>query len=305
MGLFNFKKKKENIDEIEEDKIDEIVSEEKPKKEEKKFSLVCINLGMDEYSFIVKLNNNGEILLDSSGNKTKIIDKEKVEEIYEYVKNNEAKIAELITRLKPGANKDNMIQIELDKKKYVLFRNELNDDVSLFYDMLIHEITQILDINKFFESIKNNFSFEYPNNYEKIPTDDLEKYCLLSNSKPLIMLNDNFNNITTFEILDARKSSVDKIIEDINESQVYEKLTVFDLESGYFEIKSLIVNYVLSNKISVFNFIMFDNKCVIYTMIVDDKEKVDINNLLKNPKIKRMLEIIKSFKILDEDVINS
>ena len=40
-------------------------------------------------------------------------------------------------------------------------------------------------------------------------------------------------------------------------------------------------------------------------MPIESKETININNLLENIKIKDMLNMIKSFKIIDEDAINS
>ena len=302
MSIFNIfnKKNKEEIKVNEED----ISVIENSENEKNKFSLICINLDIDDYSFIVKLNDDGTIIINKSLGKDQFVDKQKVNEIYDVIDNNLKKIKELVTQIKPNSKTDNMIQVEIGKNKYVLFRNEDNADVSLFYDMLIHEITNILNINKVYEMVKSNFSFEYPNNYEKIPNEDLSKYCLLSNSEPLIMLNDN-KNILTFEILKANLNEVEKIIEDINESKDYEKMSTIDLEHGYFKIKTLVVNYIETNKIETLSFIMFEKKCILFTMMIGDKEEIEIENLLENNKIKEMINIIKSFKILDEDIINT
>ena len=298
MGLFNFKKKK-----IEEPIKVEVTSKESTN--EDKFSFLCINLDNDEYSFIVKLNTEGKITVTKDLNKEEIDDLSKVNEIKELVNKNLSKLKDLVTRVSPSAKKDNMIQVEVSKNKYVLFKNDDNSDLDLFYDMIIHDLTKILDINKSYSNIKNNISFEYPNKYEKIPTDDLSKYCLLGNSDPLLMLNDSNGNILTFEILDNKEGFVDKLIKEISEYSEYKKLTTMDLSSTNFEINSVIVNHVKTSKVEAINFITYDNKCIIFTFMVGGASEVDIDNLLKDKKIMEMMAILSSFKILDEDAINA
>ena len=53
-----------------------------------------------------------------------------------------------------------MIQIEINNERLTLFRGNDEEEVSMFYDMLLHSFARVLDISKTFEDIKINFSLK-------------------------------------------------------------------------------------------------------------------------------------------------
>ena len=309
MGLFNLlKKQKQNIN-IEEEisKIKDV----KPVKAETehnnlKFNLLCINLGLDEYAFTLTANHTGKIIVSKSMFKEEYKDLKKSSELYEVIEKNLKSFKKYVTRVSPNSNRDNMIQIEINNERLTLFRGNDEEEVSMFYDMLLHSFARVLDISKTFEDIKINFSFEYPNTYEKIPSNnELEKYCLLSSSTPLVVFNDSSSNNITFEYIPFKEGVVDQIINNINSSGDYELLTAMDLTNDTFNINILIANYKETNKVGVLGFVTYNKVCMIFTMPIESKDTIDINNLLNNVKIIDMLNMIKTFKIIDVDAINS
>lgn len=309
MGLFNLlKKQKQNIN-IEEEisKIKDV----KPVKAEiehnnLKFNLLCINLGLDEYAFTLTANHTGKIIVSKSMFKEEYKDLKKSSELYEVIEKNLKSFKKYVTRVSPNSNRDNMIQIEINNERLTLFRGNDEEEVSMFYDMLLHSFARVLDISKTFEDIKINFSFEYPNTYEKIPSNnELEKYCLLSSSTPLVVFNDSSSNNITFEYIPFKEGVVDQIINNINSSGDYELLTAMDLTNDTFNINILIANYKETNKVGVLGFVTYNKVCMIFTMPIESKDTIDINNLLNNVKIIDMLNMIKTFKIIDVDAINS
>lgn len=309
MGLFGLlKKKKEEVN------VEEEIAKLKEAKPMKvtvdpdclKFSLLCINLGMDEYSFTLTANNTGKIVVNKSMSREEYKDTKKSNELYEVIDKNLKNFKKYITRVSPNCNKDNMIQIDINNEKYTLFRGSDEEEVSMFYDMMLHSFAKVLDISKTFEDVKVNFSFEYPNTYEQVPKNtDLEKYCLLSSSTPLVIFNDNNSNNITFEYIPFKEGVVDQIINNINSSGDYEVLTAMDLTNDTFNINLLIANYKETNKVGVLGFVTYNKVCILFTIPIESKDTIDINNLLENQKIKTMLEMIKSFKIIDEDAINN
>lgn len=309
MNLFKLlKKQKENIN-VEEEiaKIKDVnPGVVAPEQSNLKFSLLCINLGVDEYAFTLTANHTGKIIVSKSMSREEYKDLKRSIELYEVIEKNLKSFKKYINRVSPNCNRDNMIQVEINNERLTLFRGNDEDEVSMFYDMLLHSFARVLDISKTFEDVRINFSFDYPNTYERIPSNtDLDKYCLLSNSKPLVVFNDSNSNNITFEYIPFKEGIVDQIINNINTSGDYELLTAMDLTNDTFNINVLIANYKETNKVGVLGFITYNKVCIIFTMPIESRETIDINNLLENIKIKDMLNMIKSFKIIDEDAINS
>lgn len=304
MGLFNFGKKKE----LEENKIEETVVKQQPYKNNnsnsKKYSLLCINFGVNDYSFTLTANNNGKIIINKSMSREEYEDFNKTDEIAIFIEEN-------LDKIKDAANKEsslnhknnNMLQFEIEGEKYTLFRNDIEDETSMFYDRFVFEIANILDLKKSYENIELDFTFEYPSNWDKVPA-DLNKYCLLSNSTPVLVFKDGSQNFVTFEYINLRSDIVPKIISNIRDSEDYEVLKTVDYEVKDYTANFLVVDYNDNDKIELFCFLSLKNICVIITTVIDDKSNVDINKVEDGKKFKEILSLIDSVKILTSEDID-
>lgn len=304
MGLFNFGKKKE----LEENKIEETVVKQQPHKNNnsnsKKYSLLCINFGVNDYSFTLTANNNGKIIINKSMSREEYEDFNKTDEIAIFIEEN-------LDKIKAAANKEsslnhknnNMLQFEIEGEKYTLFRNDIEDETSMFYDRFVFEIANILDLKKSYENIELDFTFEYPSNWDKVPA-DLNKYCLLSNSTPVLVFKDGSQNFVTFEYINLRSDIVPKIISNIRDSEDYEVLKTVDYEVKDYTANFLVVDYNDNDKIELFCFLSLKNICVIITTVIDDKSNVDINKVEDGKKFKEILSLIDSVKILTSEDID-
>ncbi len=304
MGLFNFGKKKE----LEENKIEETVVKQQPYKNNnsnsKKYSLLCINFGVNDYSFTLTANNNGKIIINKSMSREEYEDFNKTDEIAIFIEEN-------LDKIKDAANKEsslnhknnNMLQFEIEGEKYTLFRNDIEDETSMFYDRFVFEIANILDLKKSYENIELDFTFEYPSNWDKVPA-DLNKYCLLSNSTPVLVFKDGSQNFVTFEYINLRSDIVPKIISNIRDSDDYEVLKTIDYEVKDYTANFLVVDYNDNDKIELFCFLSLKNICVIITTVIDDKSNVDINKVEDGKKFKEILSLIDSVKILTSEDID-
>ncbi len=304
MGLFNFGKKKE----LEENKIEETVVKQQPHKNNnsnsKKYSLLCINFGVNDYSFTLTANNNGKIIINKSMSREEYEDFNKTDEIAIFIEEN-------LDKIKDAANKEsslnhknnNMLQFEIEGEKYTLFRNDIEDETSMFYDRFVFEIANILDLKKSYENIELDFTFEYPSNWDKVPA-DLNKYCLLSNSTPVLVFKDGSQNFVTFEYINLRSDIVPKIISNIRDSDDYEVLKTIDYEVKDYTANFLVVDYNDNDKIELFCFLSLKNICVIITTVIDDKSNVDINKVEDGKKFKEILSLIDSVKILTSEDID-
>lgn len=304
MGLFNFGKKKE----IEEKEIEKPLVKQQVLKNNnlsyKKYSLLCINFGVNDYSFTLTANSNGKIIINKSMSREEYEDFDKTDEIAIFIEEN-------LNRIKSATNKDssanhknnNMLQFEIEGEKYTLFRNDIEDEKSMFYDRFVFEIANILDLKKSYENIGLDFTFEYPNNWDKVPT-DLNKYCLLSSSRPILVFKDSSQNFITFEYIDLRSDIVAKIISNIRDSEDYEVLKTIDYETKDYTANFLVVDYNGNDKIELFCFLSLKNICVIITTVIDDKSNVNIDKVESSKKFKEIFAVIDSVKILTSDDIN-
>lgn len=299
MKIFNFNKKKEIKEpefEIEETKPD--VSKNSVTLDNKKYSLLCINFGINDYSFTLTANNNGKIVINKSINKEEYVDLDKTAEIAIIIDENFKKIKDLASKKSINNSKNtNMLQIEVEGEKYTLFRSDLEDEISMFYDRFVFELADILNFKKRYDNFELDLTFEYPNNWDKVPT-DLNKYCLLSNSKPLLVFKDNSQNFVTFEYIGLKNDIVSKIINNISLSKEYDVLRTFDFKTDDYTANFFVIDYIETEKIELFCFLNLKNICIIMTIIIDDKHKVDIGQIEKNKKFKEMFEVVNSLKIL-------
>ncbi len=303
MGLFNFGKKKEK-QEIEIEKTN--VKPEAIKSTNSnciKYNLLCINFGVNDYSFTLTANSNGKIVVNNGMARKEYEDFNKTDEIAIFIEENLKRIKDSTNTVSGASHKNNnMLQFEVSGEKYTLFRNDIEDETSMFYDRFIFEIANILDLKKSYENIELDFTFDYPNNWDKVPT-DLNKYCLLSSSTPILVFKDNSQNFVTFEYINLRNDIVTKIINNISNSEDYGVLKVFDYENKYYTANFLVVDYNDNNKIELFCFLSLKNICVIITTVIDDKENVDINKIESTKKFSEILDVIDSIKILTSEDI--
>lgn len=299
MKIFNFGKKKELKEiefEVKEEKPD--VSKNSVTLDNKKYNLLCINFGINDYSFTLTANNNGKIVINKSINKEEYVDLGKTAEIAIVIDENLKKIKDLSSKTNINNSKNtNMLQIEVQGEKYTLFRSDLEDEISMFYDRFVFELADILNLKKSYENIELDLTFEYPHNWDKVPT-DLNKYCLLSNSKPLLVFKDNNQNFVTFEYISLKNDIVSKIINNISLSKEYDVLRTFDFEADDYNANFFVIDYIETEKIELFCFLTLKNICIVITIMVGDKEKVDISQIEKNKKFKEIFEVVDSLKIL-------
>jgi|GEM_PF-2604577 len=304
MGLFNFGKKKE----LEENKIEETVVKQQPQKNNnsncKKYNLLCINFGVNDYSFTLTANSNGKIIINKSMSREEYEDFNKTDEMAIFIEENLDKIKDAAKKESNLNHKNNnMLQFEIEGEKYTLFRNDIEDETSMFYDRFVFEIANILDLKKSYENIELDFTFEYPSNWDKVPT-DLNKYCLLSSSTPVLVFKDSSQNFVTFEYINLRSDIVTKIINNIRDSEDYEVLKTIDYETNDYTANFLVVDYNDNDKIELFCFLSLKNICVIITTVIDDKSNVDINKVEDGKKFKEILSLIDSVKILTSEDID-
>jgi len=304
MGLFNFGKKKE----IEENEIEKpLVKQETQKNTNsgcKKYNLLCINFGVNDYSFTLTVNSNGKIIINKSMSREEYEDYDKTDEIAIFIEENLNKIKEATNKVDNANHKNNnMLQFEINGEKYTLFRNDIEDETSMFYDRFVFEIANILDLKKSYENIELDFTFEYPNNWDQVPT-DLNKYCLLSSSTPILVFKDSSQNFVTFEYINLRSDIVTKIINNIRDSEDYEVLKTIDYETKDYIANFLVVDYNDNDKIELFCFLNLKNICVIITTVIDDKANVDIDKVESSKKFKEIFAVIDSVKILTNEDIN-
>lgn len=304
MGLFNFGKKKE----IEEIEIDKTVEKQETLKNNslgcKKYNLLCINFGVNDYSFTLTANSNGRIIINKSMSREEYEDLDKTDEIAIFLEENLSRIKDATTNESNVNHKNNnMLQFEIDGEKYTLFRNDIEDETSMFYDRFVFEIANILELKKSYENIELDFTFEYPNNWDKVPT-DLNKYCLLSSSTPILVFKDSSQNFVTFEYINLRSDIVTKIISNIRDSEDYEVLKTIDFEAKDYTANFLVVDYNDNDKIELFCFLTLKSICVIITTVIDDKANIDINKVETSKKFKEIFDVIDSVKILTNEDIN-
>lgn len=304
MGLFNFGKKKEiEIDEIEKiDSTQEIVKNNNS--DCKKYNLLCINFGVNDYSFTLTANSNGKIIVNKSMSREEYEDFDKTKEIAIFIEENLMKIKDFISKgICTDHKSNNMLQFEIGGEKCTLFRNDVEDETSMFYDRFVFEIASILDLKKSYENIELDFTFDYPNNWDKVPT-DLSKYCLLSSSTPILVFKDSSQNFVTFEYINLRSDIVSKIINNIRDSEDYEVLKTIDYETDDYTANFLVVDYNGNDKIELFCFLSLKNICIIMTTVIDDKVNVDINKVESSKKFKEIFNVVDSIKILTSEDIN-
>ncbi len=304
MGLFNFVKKKEK----EENEIEKSVEKQETIKttnsECRKYNLLCINFGVNDYSFTLTANSNGKIIINNSMSREEYEDLNKTDEIAIFIEENLKKIKNSTNKeISTNHKNNNMLQFEIDGEKHTLFRNDIEDETSMFYDRFVFEIANILDLKKCYENIELDFTFDYPNNWDKVPT-DLSKYCLLSSSTPILVFKDNSQNFVTFEYINLRSDIVTKIINNISDSEDYEVLKTFTHTTENCTANFLVVDYNDNDKIELFCFVSLKNICLIITMVIDDKSNVDIDEVESSKKFKEILGVIDSIKILTSEDVN-
>lgn len=297
MRLFNFKKNKEE-DVSKSSDIDK--KESLPvNKSKSDFSLLCMNFGVNDYSFTLTANGTGKIIISDGLTKKEFDNIDKVDEIKALIDDNLIHIKEFISS-KTNNKDNNMLQIELSGEKYTLFRGEVEDEMTMFYDRLIFDLANIVNINKSYENIELALSFEYPSDWERIK-DNSEQYCLLSNSKVLVVFENSTRDFITFEYINSKKDIVDMLLESIKNSEDYDILKSFEYEKEEYFINCLLVNYKEKDKIELFSFINLNGVCLIMTVVLGDKDNVDISQIEKNAMFKKALEIIEDFKFLNEE----
>lgn len=288
MKLFKFGKKKQEVEEkssITNDVQEEVLG---------KFEILCINLEVLDYNFTLSANDSGKIVIRKNGSEKEYNNITKSAEIFELITSNMKYFEQLSIDQKPG---DNFIQLDINNKKYIIFRDESNPDNLDFYDKFIHDIANIIGIKKTYENVELNLSFDYPNNFKRI-VGPLSDYCLLGASKPLVVFKDYDNNIITFEYIYMKSSLIEKLVNSIINSGDYELIGEEDKEN----IKTVIVDYKEKETIESFSFIYINDMCIIFTMPVGKKNDLNLQDIMNNGRIKDIRNILKSFKSLENEI---
>ena len=288
MKLFKFGKKKQEVEEkssITNDVQEEVLG---------KFEILCINLEVLDYNFTLSANDSGKIVIRKNGSEKEYNNITKSAEIFELITSNMKYFEQLLIDQKPG---DNFIQLDINNKKYIIFRDESNPDNLDFYDKFIHDIANIIGIKKTYENVELNLSFDYPNNFKRI-VGPLSDYCLLGASKPLVVFKDYDNNIITFEYIYMKSSLIEKLVNSIINSGDYELIGEEDKEN----IKTVIVDYKEKETIESFSFIYINDMCIIFTMPVGKKNDLNLQDIMNNGRIKDIRNILKSFKSLENEI---
>ena len=301
MKLFDFikDKKLENKENILEE--NSVISEVNETYNIKKFTILCINFNANDFSFTLTANNKGKININNSNGKIEIDDIIKTKELSIFIDDNLLHIKELATNKEDIKDSDNnMLQFEIDGNKYTLFRDNFDSEKLMKYDRIVHEIAKILGIKKNYENFVLDFCFDYPNNYESLEF-DIEKYCLLAISKPVIIFKDADNKLITLEYMTLKNDMVNKMISSISSSEDYKILKTFNRTKNMIDSRNLIVQYNENNKIEFFSFIVLEEICILLTAIIDDSENVDINRIEENNKYKEIIDIVSSFKIITRE----
>ena len=301
MKLFDFikDKKLENKEHIVEE--NSVISEVNETYNIKKFSILCINFNANDFSFTLTANNKGKININNSNGKIEIDDIIKTKELSIFIDDNLLHIKELAANKEDIKDSDNnMLQFEIDGNKYTLFRDNFDSEKLMKYDRIVHEIAKILGIKKNYENFVLDFCFDYPNNYESLEF-DIEKYCLLAISKPVIIFKDADNKLITLEYMTLKNDMVNKMISSISSSEDYKILKTFNRTKNMIDSRNLIVQYNENNKIEFFSFIVLEEICILLTAIIDDSENVDINRIEENNKYKEIIDIVSSFKIITRE----
>lgn len=301
MKLFDFikDKKLENKENILEE--NSVISEVNETYNIKKFTILCINFNANDFSFTLTANNKGKININNSNGKIEIDDIIKTKELSIFIDDNLLHIKELAANKEDIKDSDNnMLQFEIDGNKYTLFRDNFDSEKLMKYDRIVHEIAKILGIKKNYENFVLDFCFDYPNNYESLEF-DIEKYCLLAISKPVIIFKDADNKLITLEYMTLKNDMVNKMISSISSSEDYKILKTFNRTKNMIDSRNLIVQYNENNKIEFFSFIVLEEICILLTAIIDDSENVDINRIEENNKYKEIIDIVSSFKIITRE----
>lgn len=288
MKLFKLGKKKQEVEE--KSNITNDVQEEVSGK----FEILCINLEVLDYNFTLSANDSGKIVIRKNGSEKEYNNITKSAEIFELITSNMKYFEQLSIDQKPG---DNFIQLDINNKKYIIFRDESNPDNLDFYDKFIHDIANIIGIKKTYENVELNLSFDYPNNFTRI-VGPLSDYCLLGASKPLVVFKDYDNNIITFEYIYMKSSLIEKLVNSIINSGDYELIGEEDKEN----IKTVIVDYKEKETIESFSFIYINDMCIIFTMPVGKKNDLNLQDIMNNGRIKDIRNILKSFKSLENEI---
>lgn len=279
MKLFKFKGKQESNNEIKKG-----ANVELEKEISGKFNIICCNLGILDYYFHLSVNDAGNIKIKKDNDEKEYNNSTKSAEIFELINSNIKYFEKLSIEQKEC---DNYIELNIDNNKYYISRNE---NSSSFYDEFIHDIANIVNIKKTYKNEELSLSFEYPNNFEKI-TEELDKYCLLNNSKPLAIFKDYNNNLITFEYIYINSSMVDKLINSIVSSGDYELIS----ENNDDNAKMIIVNYKETETIQVFSFISINDMCIIFTMPIDKENNLNLRDIMNNGRINEIKSILESF----------
>lgn len=306
MGLFNFKKKKEK-DILLNNLFDIDVKKEEAENTKlcKKFNLLCMNFGVNDFSFTLTANETGKIIINKSMSKKEYNNVSLATEICNIIEDNIMAIKDFSGKKNGDSKENNMFQVEFEGEKYTLFRNNVEDEMTMFYDRMIVSLSEVLNLKKSYENIELDFTFEYPGDWDKIKG-DIDKYCLLSNSKPVVVFMDSNNDYVTLEYIDLKSGIVDKIIASISNSDDYNVIKTFDYEKNGFNSKFLLLNYDEIKKIELFAFIELKDICIIMTGVIGKSEDFDISDLEQNQKFKKLLSTVETLKTLTgEDIINN
>jgi hypothetical protein len=263
----------------------------------KKFNLLCINYGINDYFFTLSNNNFGRFVINSNIAKDEFMDINKTLLVLKLI---ESKLDEIITFSKDNLIKqkdNNIIQINYDNKKYTIFRDPHNADLCTFYNEFVSQLVGIVNINKTYENIELDFTFDYSSYWKKIVT-DTDSYKLLSSSKSLLVLDDGEGGVITFESIVLKDDTVEKIISNIKKSDEYNVVDNFDYNIDHFKIDFVFTKNNGDREIELFGLISFKKVCVILTANINDDESHDIRKVLENIKFQKIINLVDSLKLL-------